>query len=442
MAGASPLVVALDMGYGHMRAAAPLAEALGTTITEVDRAPLAGADEAKLWGRTRLFYELTSRLSQSRSPLGAPLRALLDTVTFIPHLHPYRDLSAAHAGTRFLDRLIDKGLGTGLVEEMRRTGAPMVTTFYAPALIADRAGLDGVYCVVTDTDVNRIWAPLDGSRTRIRYLVPTQRTARRLAAYGVPSDRIRLTGFPLPHELVGGTSLAAARRNVGARIVRLDPEGSFRSTFRDELAHFLGEVPEGVATRPPLITFAVGGAGAQAGLADLFLPRMRPLLESGRLRLALVAGIRREVAAQFGEAIARAGLASFVGDGIEVLCADDLAGYFTRFHALLAETDVLWTKPSELTFFSALGLPIVFSPPVGAHERYNRRWAIEAGAGLKQGDPRYAAEWIVEWLGDGTLAAAAWSGFMRLPKFGLYSILDAIGGGAAGTSQLLAVARP
>ncbi|AKU91991.1 DUF6938 domain-containing protein [Vulgatibacter incomptus] len=429
--GATPLVAALDMGYGHMRAALPLARALGTKIVEVDRAPLAGADEAKLWRRTRMFYELASRLSQVRGPLGGPLRSMLDTVTFIPHLHPYRDLSAPHAGTRYLDRMIDDGLGRGLVAELKRTGAPLVTTFYAPALIADRAGLDDVWCVVTDTDVNRIWAPHDGRRTRIRYLVPTQRTARRLAAYGVPEDRIRLTGFPLPDELVGGTSLAAVRRNVGARIVRLDPEGSFRRTFRDELAHFLGALPEDDASRPPLLTFAVGGAGAQAGLAALFLPRLRPLLEAGRLRVALVAGIRREVAESFSSSIAKAGLEAFVGKGLEIVLADDLNSYFDRFHALLAETDVLWTKPSELTFFAALGLPLVFSSPVGAHERYNRRWAIEAGAGLKAGDPRFAAEWLVEWLNDGTLAAAAWSGFMRLPKFGLYAILEALGAGAA-----------
>jgi len=72
-----PLVVALDMGYGHMRAASPLAKALGTSIVEVDRAPLAGAEEAKLWRRTRFFYELTSRLSQLRFGPGAPLRRLL-----------------------------------------------------------------------------------------------------------------------------------------------------------------------------------------------------------------------------------------------------------------------------------------------------------------------------------------------------------------------------
>jgi hypothetical protein len=104
-----------------------------------------------------------------------------------------------------------------------------------------------------------------------------------------------------------------------------------------------------------------------------------------------------------------------------------LDAYFPRFNALLAETNVLWTKPSEMTFFSALGLPLILSWPVGVHERYNRRWAIENGPGLKQRDPAHASYWMREWLNDGTLAGAAWTGFVRMPKFGLYQILERVG---------------
>jgi hypothetical protein len=59
-----------------------------------------------------------------------------------------------------------------------------------------------------------------------------------------------------------------------------------------------------------------------------------------------------------------------------------------------------------------------------------RAWAEDAGlagqlgAGLKQDDPRHAAEWLREWLDDGTLAAAAWSGYVRLPKFGTPRIVE------------------
>ena len=420
-----PLVVAVEMGYGHLRAARPLARLLGVETTLVDKPPLVGPDEQKVWERVRRAYELTSRLSQL-PVVGLPLRWVLDAVTDIPHLHPYRDLSAPTSGVLTLERLIRRNLGQGLVERMRDTGAPLLTTFYSPAIAADRAGLDNLFCVVTDSDINRVWAPVAPERTSIRYLVPTQRAGRRLRSYGVPAHRITFTGFPLPHELVGGHGLSALRRNLAARLVRLDPTREFRRTFRDELHHFLGALPVEEEGRPPLLAFAVGGAGAQAGLARQFLPSVRGAIEDGRLRLALVAGVRPEVAERFREELERAGLEG--APGVTILLARDLEEYFGRFDELLAGTDVLWTKPSELTFYGALGLPIVCAPPVGVHERYNRRWAMESGAALRQRDARFAWEWISDWLEEGALAGAAWSGFMRMPKFGLYQILEAVGG--------------
>lgn len=429
----TPAVVAVEMGYGHLRAGRPLADALGTEVLQVDRAPLVAPGEERLWRRVRRGYEAVSRLSQL--PLaGAPLRWALDAITDIPRLHPYRDLSAPTRGARTLDRLVRRGLGEGLLEHLRRTGAPLLTTFYSPAIAADRAGHAPVFCVVTDSDINRIWAPVEPARTRIRYLVPTRRAARRLRAYGVPEDRIAFTGFPLPDALVGGPALEALRRNLAARIVRLDPSGEVRRSMPEELAHFLGPLPREEEGRPPLVAFAVGGAGAQAGLARRFLPGFRRALERGAIRIALVAGVRPDVEAAFRELLADAGMEGLApADGrgpIEILRAPSFSEYYDRFNALLARTDVLWTKPSELTFYGALGLPLVLGPPVGVHERYNRRWARESGAGLKQRDPRFAAEWMADWLSDGVLAAAAWAGYMRLPKFGLQRILEIVGAGA------------
>jgi hypothetical protein len=422
----NPLVVAVDMGYGHLRAATPLAEALGSQVLQVDKAPLVAPEEERLWRRVRRAYELISRLSQLPG-LGAPLRFALDSATNIPKLHPYRDLSAPTRGVLTLDRLVRRNLGQGLVENLRRTGAALLTTFYSPAIVADRAGLERVFCVVTDTDVNRIWAPIDARKTRIQYLVPTHRAARRLQAYGVPAERITFTGFPLPDALVGGPSLATLKQNLAARIVRLDPSAEFRRSMPEELAHFLGALPREEEGKPALVTFAVGGAGAQAGMAAAFLPGFRRAVESGLVRLALVAGVRPDVEARFREALHAAGMEGLVGNGVDILVAGSFPEYYARFNALLARTDVLWTKPSELTFYAALGLPLVLAPPVGVHERYNRRWAREGGAGLKQREARFAAEWITDWLGDGLLAAAAWAGYMRLPKFGLLRILEAVG---------------
>jgi hypothetical protein len=425
----TPLVVAIDMGYGHMRAAAPLAEALGTTITQVDQAPIVAPGEERLWGRIRGAYETVSRLSQIPL-LGGPLRLILDNITDIPHLYPYRDLSAPTRGVMTLERLIRRNLGQGMLARLRESGAPLLTTFYSPGVVADRAGYDRIFTVVTDTDINRIWAPLEPERTRIHYLVPTRRAGRRLLSYGVPEARITFTGFPLPDALVGGPRLPALKRNLAARLVRLDPAGEFRREMPEELAHFLGELPAEEELRPPLLTFAVGGAGAQAELARAFLPGLRPLVEAGRLRVALVAGLRAEVEATFREALQQAGLEG--SPGVEVLRAPTFLEYYARFNALLARTDILWTKPSEMTFYAALGLPLVCAPPVGVHERYNMRWARESGAGLKQRHPGFAAEWLSDWLAEGLLASSAWAGYMRLPKFGLYRILEAVGGAPAG----------
>jgi hypothetical protein len=426
-----PLVVAADMGYGHLRAAAPLAEAFGTVVSQVDRAPIVAPAEETLWRRIRTTYEAVSRLSQI--PLvGAPLRLFLDSLTDIPHLHPYRDLSAPTRGVLTLDRLARRSLGQGMMARLAELQVPLLTTFYSPAIVADQAGYDRIFCVVTDTDLNRIWAPVRPEQTRIQYLVPTRRAARRLQAYGVPEARITFTGFPLPHELVGGPDLPVLRRNLAARLVRLDPTGELRRELPEELAHFLGPLPAEEEGRPPLVTFAVGGAGAQAELARDFLPGFRRPIEEGRLRLALVAGVRPEVEARFREALREAGLEDRLGHGVELLRAPTFDAYYRQFNALLARSDVLWTKPSELAFYAALGLPVVCAPPVGVHERYNRRWLRESGAGLRQRDPRVAADWLQDWLGDGLLASAAWAGYMRLPKFGLYRIVEAVTAASAG----------
>lgn len=424
------MVAAVAMGYGHLRAAHAVASVLGLETVHVDRPPIAPPEEQRLWDGSRRFYEMTSRASQF-PVVGAPLRAFLEGLTRIPHLYPYRDLSDPTLECLSLQRLIQKGLGRGLAAHLQETGRPLLTTFYASAISADHYGCDRVFCVVTDSDIHRIWVPIHPERSRIVYLTPTRRALKRLRSYGVARDQIELTGFPLPHELLGGPDLPVLKRNLAARLVRLDRKKVFRSQTRNEIQHFLGALPADQEKRPPLALFTVGGAGAQANLAKPLLRSLKPLLEEGRLRLCLMAGVRQEVADHFHEWIDDAGLASRVGPveqaAVSVEVADSIDSYFPRFNQLLAETDILWTKPSEMTFFAALGIPLVLTAPVGHHERYNRRWAIENGGGLKQRHPDYAGFWIREWLAEGTLAAAAWFGFLRFPKFGLYQILERVG---------------
>jgi hypothetical protein len=421
-----PVVVSIDMGYGHLRAAYALAAKLKAEMLHADRAPLADQDEQRRWARVRRFWESISRSSQ-KPGMGGPLGAFLDAVTSIPRLHPYRDLSAPTLGVKSLSRLIQRGLGRGLQAYLQKTGAPLLTTFYAPAIAADQLGYERVYCVVTDSDINRVWAPFEPRQTRIHYLVPSWRAQRRLQAYGVPAQNIEFTGFPLPDELLGGPELPALRRNLAARMVRLDPDGSFSNSHQYEILHTLGALPTDQKRRPPLLVFAIGGSGAQVGLAERLINSLKDSILKGRMRLALVAGVRNEVAEQIRFWLDRNGLAGLLGSSVQLLVEKDFPTYYARFNQLLAETDILWTKPSEMTFYAALGIPMILSSPVGVHEWSNRRWAREHGAGLKQRDARFAAGWIDEWLSDGILAGAAWSGFMRLPKDGLYRIAGKFG---------------
>ncbi|MGC4067618.1 MAG: hypothetical protein QM784_23820 [Polyangiaceae bacterium] len=265
-------IVSIEMGYGHLRAALPLADALGTRLWLADEAPIANDADRKLWQWVRRAHGLLSRPA-SWPLLERPANALMDLVTMIPSLHERSDRSAPDVGTLALDALIARGLGTGLVRHLNERRSALVTTFYAPAIIADRAGCDDVFCVVTDADVQRIWVAKQPEKSKIDYFAPGARVVRRLRSYGVRESNITLTGFPLPHESTCGTARDRLRDQVARRIVRLDPEGNFRALHGLSIESVLGPLPSTEHGAPVDILFAVGGAGAQADLPDRFLPR-------------------------------------------------------------------------------------------------------------------------------------------------------------------------
>src|SRR2546428_2969615 len=103
-----PVVAAIDMGYGHLRAAAPLADALGVPLLLMDRPPLGQARDAWFWWRTRALYEPLTRWSQVPG-LGAPLRELLTRITAIPEAGG--DLSAPPPRPPWVERAPPPGAG-------------------------------------------------------------------------------------------------------------------------------------------------------------------------------------------------------------------------------------------------------------------------------------------------------------------------------------------
>ena len=417
-------IISLEMGYGHLRAAYPIADAMGCSLYLADEPPIADEKDSRLWQWIRRGHSFLSRPSES-DWLVRQANSLMDLVTIIPPMHEKADQSKPDFATKFISQLIKRGLGRGLVEYLRARNSALLTTIYAPALVANAADIERIYCVVTDADVQRVWVPYHPKESRIHYFAPSTRVARRLLAYGVRENQVTLTGFPLPHELTNESALETLRKHVARRIVKLDPEGTFRRLHAPMVARLLGELPED-CSEPLVLTIAIGGAGAQANLADDVLPRFKDRIRDDRLQINLVAGTRAEVAQRFAHAVEVSRLTSRLGKSIHILFESSFAAYYRKFNALLPTTDILWTKPSELSFYAGLGLPLLLSQPVGTHERYNRRWLRERGAGLKQRRIEHFPGWFDEWLVDGTLAAAAWSAFTRIPSDGTVNITRAL----------------
>jgi len=420
-------VVTADMGLGHQRAAWPLRHVAEGGIMTLGRADTTPPAEQKQWERLRRSYEFLSR-TKSWPLIGGALFGVLDRLQNIPRFYPMEDRSRPSFQVGWLKGLINNGMCNGMLEAVRAKPLPLVTTFYTPAIAADMAGCSRIYCVICDAEVNRIWVAEDPSKSRIVYLAPSGRTVGRLKLYGVPDERIWLTGFPLPTELLGDRKLSVLRHDMGARLHRLDPSGRFWPLHRHEVEHFLGAAN----CRPPRdkalhLTFGIGGAGAQTDIAHAMAKSLRERIVKGTIRLTILAGIRPEVAA-FVESLKKDLSLPMVG----CVSGTSLEEYFHGFAACMRTTDILWTKPSELSFYCGLGIPIIIAPPIGSQEITNQAWLQEIQAGYPQQDPAYTEQWLHHLLEGGRLADAAWDGFLKARKYGTYKIEEII---ATGTME-------
>lgn len=193
-------VVTADMGFGHLRAAHPLSHLAEGGILTAGSPEATDAHEARFWHRLTWSYEFVSR-SKGIPVVGNTLFGMLDHMLHIPPLYPLRDLSHPSMNNYIVDHLIRQGLGRSLLEKLKSNFLPMVSTFYAPILIANYHKHDSpVYCVICDADLNRVWVASDPRRSQTGYFAPCGRVMRRLRQYGVPDERIFITGFTLPRE--------------------------------------------------------------------------------------------------------------------------------------------------------------------------------------------------------------------------------------------------
>jgi hypothetical protein len=417
-------IVAVDMGYGHQRAAFPLLKMAAVPrawntaphIISANEYPDIPRKDKLIWSGIRKTYEGVSRFD-SLPFLGKRIFHLMDYF-HQPTLEVKEIYSTIHRGD----------LGKHLIKTLGANPLPLICTFPIPAFCAEEHGYIGeIYCLCTDTDVARAWAPLHPERSRIIYLAPTVRVKERLKLYGVRAENIVITGFPLPEV---PTDPAIARVALDRRIMVLDPRTRYRKKYGGLLDLYVNGTPSGRVGRdipvgpkmPVTILFSVGGAGAQWEVGVALLESLKQHIQSAHIRLIMAVGVSKKIKEVFEATMKRLGIR------IEqnILYAPNRFEYFKKFNEVLSETDILWTKPSELSFYAGLGLPIIMTSPLGSQEESNQAWLHMVGAGIEQNDPRYAHEWLMDWLESGWLAGAAVNGLLNAPKKAVQHIEDLV----------------
>jgi hypothetical protein len=430
MAEKQAWVVAVDMGYGHQRAAYPLRHLspTGKVIIANNYQGIPKKDYL-IWQESEKFYGFVSRLINF--PLiGKYLFGLYDKFQAIKEFYPRRDLSLPNLPLKEMYSLIKNGWGKDFVDFLNTKDIPLITTFFSVAFMAEEHGFkNDIYTVLCDADISRSWVALNPRKSRIKYLAPCRRVVERLKLYGVKNENIYLTGFPLPEENLGHTDLGVLKSDLLSRIHNLDPLKRYRQKYSATVAHFLKNIGDGVKKHPLTITFAVGGAGAQKTMASDILFSLKKRLLKDEVHLNLVAGSRNDVYLYFQQKINECGLKKLIGKNIKIIFAMEKEDYFRQFNEALRTTDMLWTKPSELVFYTALGIPLITAPSLGAQEVYNRTWLKTIGAGISQNNPKYTHEWLFDWLDSGWLAEAAMSGFLDGRQFGVSNMEDVVFGG-------------
>ncbi|MGB9743347.1 MAG: DUF6938 domain-containing protein [Minisyncoccales bacterium] len=414
------LLVAVNMGYGHQRTAFPLRDWAvdGEVIMANDYVGMPERDR-KIWQSIRRGYEFVSRFK--RVPLiGEAVFFIMDRFQKIFPFYPKRDLSKPNTQLKQTIATIKGGWGKDLIEKLKvksqklKVNLPIVSTFFTPAYMAEYFGYPGeIYCVVCDADISRTWAPFEPQKSKIKYFAPTERVVERLKLYGVKSENIFLTGYPLPLENLGDEDLTVLKSDVKNRLVNLDPQKITCRLYQPLIKEYLTELPT-QSNHPLTLLFSIGGAGAQKEIAEQLIKSLAEKIRKKQIKIILSVGVKKELKELFEKRTA--------GLGIEILWAENCFEYFAKFNLALRRTDILWTKPSELSFYAALGLPIIIAPTIGSQEEFNERWLLKSGFGLKQENPKYADQWLFDWLNKGYLAEAALQGFVEGEKLGVFKI--------------------
>lgn len=417
-------LLAVDMGYGHQRAAYPLRDLSQGEIITINKYPGIPDWEEKYWSNSLKSYELISRFKKVPF-LGPAIFSIMDHFQRIKPFYPFRDLSRQSWQQKIFLRSIKNGLGKDLIQKLNaQDSRPLVTTFFVAAYMAEYHNYQGdIYSVICDTDISRAWAPLWPAKSRTKFFAPNDRVKTRLLMYGVKEKNIFISGFPLPKENIG-PERKILLSDLAARLKRLDPQKKeveyYKSLLSEEQGDKHRSKESSFKEQSLTITFAVGGAGAQKEIGAGILKKLAGQIRNRSLNINLVAGSRPEIKNYFENEIKANNLETC--SNVKIIFSLDKLEYFKKFNECLRTSDLLWTKPSELSFYCALGLPIIIATPVGSQEDFNREWLLSLGAGLEVEPLDYINEWWPNLINSGRLARVAVDGFLNAENLGTYKI--------------------
>ncbi len=382
------------MGFGHLRAAHNIASYSKAPVLRVDNDPYVSVIDRFVWRVGQSTHIYGSRDSESRSKF---LYRRFEKLMEIPDDHAPVSLK----GSELIYTLQKLGAGKKLFNSLDDYSPTLLHTFYLPAMLSVYHGYAGKnFLLLCDTDIHRVWAPIHPGNRNLNYCVPTAKSADRLISYGVKKEKICVTGFPLPVQNTGGGDLKLLADDLEIRKTRLKNDSSL----------------------PLTIMFPFSGAGAYSNVLTELVKSIIDELKAGVLRLIVSCGDNAHAQRNAENLFVNYGIDEL--EFIEIMYDKDIFTAFDRFNSALKSTDVMITKPSEMVFYAALGIPLVFLPPIGAHEAKNRDYIFENRCGVNMVPPSEFAKWILGSRCSGMLMELAENGYNNLPKTGTFEIDD------------------
>ncbi len=392
------IVTTALMGFGHLRAAHNIASFGHATVARVDREPYVGLVDKIVWDGAQNTHTHASREVDGKNKL---LYNWFEGMMKIPE----GDSSPSMAASRFVRAIGKLGVGRKFFTSLDSRYPTLVHTFYLPAMLSVYRKYPGRdFLLLCDTDFHRVWVPVDPKAGNLKYMVPISKSADRLISYGVRPDEIYTTGFPLPAAYTGTKDLSTLITAFNARRNRLRRDSNV----------------------PFTLMFPFSGAGAYFNLLAELVKSMTGSFIEGSLRLIVFCGDNERAFTGTKNLFISCNLED--SEYTEIIFDKDIFSSFDRFNEALKSTDLIITKPSELVFYAALGIPMAFLPPIGSHEARNREYLIENGCAVDLPDISEFSRWLDENRKNEKLLSLAEEGYRSLPRMGASQIHELVTG--------------